>query len=161
VTTAPQVTGTDDGATDDITTSLLLRSTGYRGTPLGGLEFDTSEGIVPNDRGRVLGPDREPVPGVYVTGWIKRGPRGVIGTNRTCAEETVAHVFDDYDAGLLARDVGGRDALRTVLTERDLSPVDWTGWRGIDTAERDRGRNSARPRVKFVQIDEMLSAARD
>ena len=62
-------------------------------------------------------------------------------------------MFDDFDAGVLTRDVGCRDAPRAVLTERDPSPVDWNGWRGIDTAERDRGADSSRPRVKFVQVD--------
>ena len=157
--TGLRVTGTDDGAVDDIPGSLLLGSIGYRGTPLSDLEFDSAAGIVPNEDGRVLGPDRRTVPGVYVTGWIKRGPRGVIGTNRTCAEETVDHLIDDYDAGILTREVNGRDALRTLVAGRGLAPVDWNGWRGIDTAERGRGAEQSRPRVKFVRISELLSAA--
>lgn len=154
-----RVTGTDDGAVTDLATTLLLRSIGYRGTRQPGLEFDEATGVVPNEAGRVLGADGQPVPGVYVTGWIKRGPRGVIGTNRICAEETVAKLFEDFDAGVLTRAVGSRDALCDLLAERELTPVDWTGWRGIDSAERERGAGSARPRVKFVAIDEMLSAA--
>ena len=160
--TGLRVTGTDDGAVEDIPTSLLLRSIGYRGAPLGDLEFDQAAGIVPNTDGRVLDAADRPVPGVYVTGWIKRGPRGVIGTNRTCAEETVDHLFEDFDAGVLGSgtDTGDRDQLRALLADRGLAPVDWAGWRGIDAAERDRGAGTARPRVKFVAIDEMLSAAR-
>lgn len=160
--TGLRVTGTDTGAVQDIPTSLLLRSIGYRGAPLGDLEFDQAAGIVPNADGRVLDAADRPVPGVYVTGWIKRGPRGVIGTNRTCAEETVDHLFEDFDAGVLGSgtDTGGRDRLRALLADRGLAPVDWAGWRGIDAAERDRGAGTARPRVKIVAIDEMLSAAR-
>ena len=167
--TGLRVTGTDDGVVEDIGTSLLLRSIGYHGSPLGGLEFDSAAGIVPNERGRVLDAQGRPVPGVYVTGWIKRGPRGVIGTNRTCAEETVDHLFEDFDAGVLGDDgttdepgknTAGRDRLRALLAERGLEPVDWAGWRGIDAAERGRGAERSRPRVKFVEISEMLSAAR-
>jgi ferredoxin/flavodoxin---NADP+ reductase len=157
---ALRVRDTDGTGTDDIATGLLLRSIGYRGTALPGLEFDAEGGRIPNELGRVLAADGQPVPGVYVTGWIKRGPRGVIGTNRTCAEETVDQVFADYDDGVLGRDVYGRDELRSLLDERGLAPVDWAGWRGIDAAERKRGAETARPRVKFVEISEMLSAIR-
>lgn len=119
---------------------------------------------MPNADGRVLDAANRPVPGVYVTGWIKRGPRGVIGTNRTCAEETVDHLFDDFDAGVLGGDAantGDRDQLRALLADRGPAPVEWSGWRrGIDAAERDRGAGSESPRVKFVAIDETLSAAR-
>ncbi|MBI3212249.1 MAG: FAD-dependent oxidoreductase [Mycobacterium sp.] len=155
---ALQVCDSDTEETAEIGTSLLLRSIGYQGVPLQGLEFDNALGRIPNEDGRVLGADGAPVPGVYVTGWIKRGPRGVIGTNRTCAEETVTKLFEDFDAGALTKDVGDRESLRALLTERGLSPVDWTGWRDIDSAERQRGRDLSRPRVKFVEIDEMLSA---
>ncbi|HEX5144083.1 MAG TPA: FAD-dependent oxidoreductase [Mycobacterium sp.] len=148
-----------DGQTEDIAASLLLRSIGYRGTPMAGVQFDDAAGRIPNDRGRVLAADGQPAAGVYVTGWIKRGPRGVIGTNRTCAEETVGHLLDDFDAGLLTRNVEDRTALRGLLADRGLAPVDWSGWRGIDSAERDRGREASRPRVKFVRIDDMLAAA--
>lgn len=154
-----RVTGTHDGGTVDIPAALLLRSIGYRGTRQPGLEFDETTGVVPNDRGRVLDAGGNPVPGVYVTGWIKRGPRGVIGTNRTCAEETVARLFEDFDAGVLSRTVGDRDALHALMAQRGLSPIGWSGWRGIDAAERDRGARASRPRIKFVAIDELLAAA--
>lgn len=134
-----------------IETSLILRSIGYRGLPVSGLPYDEDSGTVPNDSGRV-------VPGTYVTGWIKRGPRGVIGTNRLCAEQTVAQLWADFDAGLLARDVEDRESLDVLLAARGAEPVGWPGWRAIDAAERDRGVQAARPRVKFVSIEEMLSA---
>lgn len=143
----------DVRGTEVIATSLILRSIGYRGLPVSGLPYDEDTGTVPNDSGRV-------VPGTYVTGWIKRGPRGVIGTNRLCAEQTVAQLWADFDAGLLARDVDGRESLDALLASRGAEAVGWPGWRAIDAAERDRGVQAARPRVKFVSIEEMLSAGR-
>ena len=149
------------GDTELIETPLVLRSIGYTGSPVDGLPFDKAKGIVPNENGRVLGDDGRPIPGVYVTGWIKRGPRGVIGTNRTCAEQTVAQLWDDFDTGALTREVADREALLELLAERGAYPVDWQGWRAIDTAERRRGADASRPRVKFVDIRDMLAAARD
>ncbi|MGB7359388.1 MAG: FAD-dependent oxidoreductase [Mycobacterium sp.] len=143
-----------------IETSLILRSIGYRGAPLPDLPFDEATGTVPNDRGRVTDGTGDPVTGVYVTGWIKRGPQGVIGTNRSCAEQTVGQLLADFDAGLLRREVAARDTLRALMDRRGLSPVDWNGWRAIDTAERARGSAAARPRVKFVAVEELVTTAR-
>jgi ferredoxin/flavodoxin---NADP+ reductase len=148
------------GDAELIETRLVLRSIGYKGAAIEGLPFDAARGVVPNEDGRVLGEDGQPLPGVYVTGWIKRGPRGVIGTNRTCAEQTVAQVWQDYDDGKLARDVADRAALVELLTQRGADPVDWRGWRNIDTAERKRGADASRPRMKFVDIADMLATAR-
>jgi ferredoxin--NADP+ reductase len=142
-----------------IDAALILRSIGYRGAPMPGLAYDDANGVIPNDHGRVLDGSGRPVPGVYVTGWIKRGPRGVIGTNRACAEETVTALWDDFAAGLLDRSVEGRDALQALLTTRGARPIPWHGWRAIDEAERARGTAASRPRVKFVAVAEMLSAA--
>ena len=100
------------------------------------------------------------MPGVYVTGWIKRGPRGVIGTNRTCAEETVARMWEDFDDGKLTRDVQDRAALEELLTQRNADPVGWSGWCAIDTAERKRGVEASRPRVKFVDVAEMVAVSK-
>lgn len=149
-----------DTADEPIQTSLVLRSIGYRGVPVDGLPFDKANGTIPHDRGRVTDESGQPVPGVYVTGWIKRGPQGVIGTNRSCAEQTVAELFSDFDDGALTRAVADREALHTLMQRRGVAPVDWTGWRAIDTAERERGSAQSRPRVKYVAVDELLSAAR-
>jgi ferredoxin--NADP+ reductase len=142
-----------------IDAGLVLRSIGYRGAPMPGLAFDDENGVVPNDGGRVLDGSGSPVPGVYVTGWIKRGPRGVIGTNRACAEETVTALWHDFDTGLLDRAVEDRDALQALLAERGARPIPWHGWQAIDEAERARGVTASRPRVKFAAVAEMLSAA--
>jgi ferredoxin/flavodoxin---NADP+ reductase len=122
--------------------------------------FDEVNGVVPNEHGRVIDEDGRPTPGVYVTGWIKRGPRGVIGTNRSCAEQKVQKLWEDFDAGSLNREVANRDALVAMLAERGAETVDWQGWRAIDAAERERGHEASRPRVKFVDNAELLSAAR-
>jgi ferredoxin--NADP+ reductase len=148
------------GDTELIETSLVLRSIGYTGSPIAGVPFDVAKGVVPNENGRVLGEDGQPIPRVYVTGWIKRGPRGVIGTNRACAEETVAQVWEDFDAGILNRDVEDRAALVAMLAERGANRIDWQGWRAIDLAERRRGAEATRPRIKFVDIRDMLAASR-
>jgi ferredoxin/flavodoxin---NADP+ reductase len=148
------------GASELIETSLILRSIGYQGSPVEGLPFDPDQCIIPNDRGRVLDHDCHPVPGAYVTGWIKRGPRGVIGTNRTCAEETVARVWEDFDDGRLSHAVKDRATLEELLRQRNAEPVGWPGWCAIDTAERKRGVEASRPRVKFVDVAEMVAASK-
>jgi ferredoxin/flavodoxin---NADP+ reductase len=151
--------GAPSEGTDVIDASLILQSIGYLGSSLQDLPFDDTKGIVPNDRGRVIDDGGDAMPGVYVTGWIKRGPRGVIGTNRNCAEETVGNLLDDFDAGRLTRDVGTRADLTALLSERHCTPVNWDGWRAIDAAERKRGAEASRPRVKFIEIADMVSRA--
>lgn len=146
------------GDTEAIEASLILCSTGYLGSAIADVPFDAEAGTVPNDRGRVVDDSGAPVPGVYVTGWIKRGPRGVIGTNRSCAEQTVARLWEDFDAGLLGSEVADGADIAGLLTARDVSPVDWRGWTAIDAAERERGTESGRPRLKFVDVDDMRAA---
>jgi len=146
--------------TETIPTSLLLRSVGYRGQPVPDLPFDEAKYVVPNDRGRVIDADSNPMTGVYVTGWIKRGPRGVIGTNKTCAQETVTNLLDHFVAGDLTAPEHDRQALRQLLAERQPDLIDRAGWRAIDTAERERGKQQQRPRVKFISIDEMIAVSK-
>ncbi|MBI3224231.1 MAG: FAD-dependent oxidoreductase [Mycolicibacterium cosmeticum] len=152
--TAQAVRVSRAGNTETLTAALILRSIGYRGVPIEGLPFDESTGVVPNDDGRVTGAQ-----GSYVTGWIKRGPRGVIGTNRTCAEQTVDALWQDHLDGTLRRDLDDPYALPKLLEERGIRPLDWSGWRAIDGAERDRGAAASRPRVKFIAIEDMRAAA--
>jgi ferredoxin--NADP+ reductase len=152
--------GDPSDGTELIETALILRSIGYHGSAIDGLPYDATKGVTPNDHGRVVDDDGQPLDGVYVTGWIKRGPRGVIGTNRSCAEETVARLLDDYAEGRLTRDVADREALVRLLAERGSSPIAWSGWRAIDAAERRRGTAESRPRIKFVEIAEMVATAR-
>lgn len=129
---------------------LVLRSVGYRGSAIAGLPFDDDRGVVPSELGRVR-------PGVYVTGWIKRGPRGVIGTNRGCALETVTALFDDFHSGRLDTPAEKRrNALGELLAGRGIHSIDWQGWQRIDDAERRHGAEQSRPRVKAVVIGDLL-----
>jgi ferredoxin--NADP+ reductase len=151
-------TETSDGG-EVIETSLIVTAVGYRADPINGLSYDAATGVIANDAGRVLGPDGAVVPGVYVAGWVKRGPRGVIGTNRACAAETVGQLLADFDAGKLAGDVAAPEGLSILLAQRGATPLTWMHWQNIDGEERRRGAETGRPRMKFVDIAEMLTAA--
>ncbi|MFG3621156.1 FAD-dependent oxidoreductase [Nocardia sp. NPDC047654] len=146
--------------TESIGTSLVLRSIGYRGERIGELPFDERRGVVPNEHGRVVGDDGTMLSGVYVSGWIKRGPRGVIGSNRIDSEETVELLLADFTAGKLAAPQADRAALRALLAERQADLVDRAGWRAIDQAEKTAGKSAGRPRVKFTTREDLLKAAR-
>lgn len=144
------------GVTEDIQAGLVLRSVGYRGVPLPGLPFDPASGTVPHRAGLVLR-DGDGSPGAYVAGWIKRGPTGVIGTNRPCARETAATLLSDADS-LSARPVSGADPL-DAFRAAGLRPVAWHGWLGIEAAERELGGRLSRPAVKIPDWAGLLSAA--
>ncbi|RLU89132.1 NADP oxidoreductase [Streptomyces griseocarneus] len=144
------------GRFEDVEAQLVLRSVGYRGVPIPGLPFDTDRGTVPHDRGRVLR-DGSPSPGEYVAGWIKRGPTGVIGTNRSCAKETVGSLLADADV-LKARPAA-QDP-RSVLRASVRQLVEWPGWLGIEAAETALGRRLGRGPVKIPDWDGLLTAAR-
>lgn len=147
------VTGT--GQFEDIEAQLVLRSVGYRGVPLEGLPFDTGLGTVPHLAGRVLR-DGSVSPGEYVAGWIKRGPTGVIGTNRPCAKETVTSLLED--APTLARRDVPPDPL-AALRAAGLHPVEWEGWQAIERAEAALGAALGRHVVKLPDWQSLLEAA--
>ncbi|WP_020661468.1 FAD-dependent oxidoreductase [Amycolatopsis benzoatilytica] len=134
---------------EELACGLVFRSVGYRGSPLPGLPFDDRRGVIPNDAGRVA------VPGVYATGWIKRGPSGVIGTNRKCARDTVGALLDDFREGRLPAPAEAGDIADVLPRHIDLG-----GWRRINDHEVDAGRRQRRPRVKLVDVAEMLAVAR-
>ncbi|MDG3009209.1 FAD-dependent oxidoreductase [Rhodococcus sp. D2-41] len=147
--------------TETIETGLLLRSVGYRGTPVPGIPFDERRGTIPNEGGRVVDPETgEPVAGVYTAGWIKRGPSGVIGTNKKCAKDTVALLFQDFKDKKLVRPIGDRKALDKLVHERQPEVVDYKGWEAIDKAERERGKEAGRPRTKITDVKSMIEIAR-
>jgi ferredoxin--NADP+ reductase len=152
------VTGTDEVC--QLEAGLVLSSIGYHGKAIRDLPFDDVAGVVPNDGGRVLDPDTgQPVHGAYVAGWIKRGPTGFIGTNKSCALETVQGLVDDFNAGLLRDPIAKPSTLRTVVRTRQPAAIDAAGWQAIDAAEVSRGSLADRPRNKFTSIDEMLAVA--
>ena len=151
------VTGTDEGRR--LSARLVLTSIGYRGKPIHGLPFDESAAVVTNDGGRVIDAETgAPVRGSYVAGWIKRGPTGFIGTNKSCAAQTVHNLVADYNDGLLTDPVGKPAALDKLVRRRQPAVVDAKGWKAIDAAEIARGCE-ARPRDKFTVIADMLAAA--
>ena len=136
---------------------IVFRSVGYRGTRIPGVPFDESAGTIPNADGRVLDASGSPVPGLYCAGWIKRGPTGVIGTNKKDATETVERLLEDAREGALP---ARRGVIEDVLTERAREVVVYGGWEAIDLLERSRGEPHGRPRVKLTSWDELLAAAR-
>ncbi|WP_194831915.1 FAD-dependent oxidoreductase [Nocardia sp. XZ_19_369] len=146
--------------TERMDASLVLRSIGYRGAAVADVPFDEQRGVMPNEHGRVLGADGTPLSGVYASGWIKRGARGVIGSNRIDAEETVENLISDFTSGKLAAPEADRAALKALLGQRQSDLVDREGWRAIDQAERAAGKSAGRPRVKFTTREDLLKAAR-
>jgi len=149
---AQKASGT--GVTELVQCGVLFRSVGYRGVPLAGVPFDEKSAVIPNVEGRVM-QDGRPVSGLYVAGWIKRGPSGIIGTNKPDSFETVKALLADVPA--LARCAEpSRDALLALLKSRNVRVVSYDDWRRIDAAEIERGSVVGKPREKFTSIDEML-----
>ena len=142
---------------------IVLRSIGYRGVALPGVPFDERRGTIPNQAGRVTDPQaREPLRGVYAVGWIKRGPSGVIGTNKKDAHETVDNLLADLDRGALLEPADPTsEALDALLAERRPDYVSYAGWQAIERAERAAGEPHDRPHVKLCTFEELLAAAFD
>ncbi|QMW65871.1 FAD-dependent oxidoreductase [Mumia sp. ZJ1417] len=142
-----------------LATGLVVRSIGYRGTPVPGLPFDETTSTVPNERGRVLDAEGRPIPGTYVVGWIKRGSRGGIGANRACAQETVEALVEDASAGLLPAPSGTAGDFAALLRWRRKDVVGLRRMRAIDRAERLAGASQGRPRRKLATVPELLAVA--
>jgi ferredoxin--NADP+ reductase len=150
----------DTGEREELECGLVLRSVGYTGIPIEGVPFDESKGLILNEGGRVLDShDAGHRIGHYTAGWIKRGPSGVIGTNKKCAQETVDHLLEDARAGtLLDPESPDPGAVDELLGERGVRFISFEDWEAIDQAEVGRGEPHGRPRVKFVRVEEMLDA---
>jgi ferredoxin/flavodoxin---NADP+ reductase len=149
---------TDDEET--IECGLVLRSIGYRGRPLPDVPFDERRGLIRNEGGRVTGDDGAPIPGEYVVGWIKRGPSGVIGTNKKDAADTVARLLEDAEAGRLNEPAtADGEAVENWLRSSVPGLVTWNGWQSIDRHETQLGEPHNRPRVKLVSVAEMQRIA--
>lgn len=151
-------TGTDEAV--QLEAGLLLTSIGYRGAPVAGLPFDEATAVVPNQGGRVIDPATgEAITGAYVAGWIKRGPTGFIGTNKSCSMQTVSNLVDDFNTGLLTDPAERPALLAKLIRSRQPDVVDAAGWRAINAAERARGEAAGRARVKFTDVAEMVAVA--
>ena len=146
------------GETFALDCDILFRSIGYRGVKMPGVPFHEKWGVFPNDAGRVIdSQDSQVVVGVYTAGWIKRGPSGIIGTNRACAVETVQSLLADLDR--LDADKEGLPALLKILDGRGVRYINYPQWEKIDAAEISRGKSQGKPREKYTRVAEMLEAA--
>jgi ferredoxin--NADP+ reductase len=135
---------------------MVVRSIGYRGIPMDGIPFDERRGLIRNEGGRVTEDDGTPRVGAYAVGWIKRGPSGVIGTNKKDAADTVARIREDAEAGILASaEKPDAHATEAWVRERVPGVVSWDGWKLIDEHETALGAEQGRPRVKLVRLHHM------
>jgi ferredoxin--NADP+ reductase len=143
------------GETFEVPAQLVVRSVGYRGVALPGVVFDGRRNVIPNVDGRVVDDSGDPVVGLYVAGWIKRGPTGIIGTNKKDATATVASLLADLEG---VTPVGGDGAV-DLLAERGVQPIGVDGWHSIDAAERALGASRGRDRTTLHDRDELVAAA--
>jgi len=145
------------GVTEELECGLVFRSIGYRGTRIPDLPFDEERCVIPNEHGRITGRSGE-----YTVGWIKRGPTGIIGTNKRDAQETVDSVLADLDADRLASPTDpDRDSIEALIAERQPDAVSYAGWQAVDRVEREAGEPHGRPRIKLCSFEELLEAAKD
>lgn len=145
------------GQRSSLNTGLIFRAIGYRGSHFPGLPFDTKRGVIENEKGRIT-ENGNAVKGAYVTGWIKRGPRGVIGTNKRCAGETVSKVFEDHTNGMTGSKLSSQAVLEEIIL-RKPNYVSLSGWTAIDRAEKLAGRTQNRTRQKVCDVTAMLEIA--
>lgn len=145
---------------EDLPVDLVFRSIGYRGVPLDGLPFDEWSGTIPNDGGRIRD-GGDPVNGLYVAGWIKRGPTGVIGTNKPDAAETVNRMLEDVASGtVLDPEASGRDDVAETVRTAQPDFISYDDWCEIDALETRAGEEAGRPRIKFTDVEDLLAALR-
>ncbi|MEJ2292242.1 MAG: NADP oxidoreductase, partial [Deinococcales bacterium] len=148
------------GELETLEAQLLLRSVGYQRTALPGVPFDARKNVIPNDHGRVLdAPGGAPVAGEYVAGWIKRGPTGVIGTNKADAMETVESLLQDEPPPVDAAQASPA-AVDQLLQQRGVRPFGFGQWLALDQHELQAGKAAGRPRVKVTAVEDMLRFAK-
>ncbi len=148
------------GRFETLPAGLLFRSVGYRGVPVAGVPFRDDWAVIPNEAGRVIDPaDGHPLPGQYAAGWIKRGPQGVIGTNKPDALETVRAMLEDLAQGRLPEPASpAADAAERLVRERQPDVFSYEDWNRLDALEIERGAPLGRPRLKYTEVREMLAA---
>jgi ferredoxin--NADP+ reductase len=149
------------GELRDVPVQAIYRAVGYFGSPLDGIPFDERRGVVPNHEGQVMDDDNQIVPGVYATGWIKRGPIGLIGHTKSDAMETVKHVINDQASWWQPADPS-EEAMPALLEQRGVRYTDLEGWHRLDEHEQALGaaHEHERARVKVVPRDEMVRVSR-
>ncbi len=144
------------GEYEEVPCGALFRSIGYRGVAIPGVPFDQKRGIFRNTDGRLMDDNDTPLPGLYTAGWIKRGPTGIIGTNRADSVATVKALLEDIDGLDTGESKTGAEGLRGLLAERGIRVISYDDWRRIDAAEMERGKPKGKPREKYTRISEML-----
>jgi ferredoxin--NADP+ reductase len=144
---------------EEIPVGLVFHSIGYRGLPLPGVPFNESWGVITNKEGRIFDPAKDiPISGLYTAGWIKRGPSGVIGTNKLDASETVKYMLEDFENGnLLDPEYPESSSATDMIRQRQPEYILFDEWLHLDQIEVERGKEKNRPRVKFTEINSMLS----
>lgn len=153
-----RVSAVPTGEEETLEVGLVFRSVGYRGVALPDLPYDAKVGVIPNTKGRVL-ESGAPIPGLYVSGWIKRGPSGVIGNNKADSVETVNALLEDAASGALPHPPNpSAEAFETLLRTRQKDLVTFIQWKQLDRIECERGTPAGRPRVKMTSVEEMLDA---
>ncbi|MDA0977536.1 MAG: FAD-dependent oxidoreductase [Proteobacteria bacterium] len=148
------------GETETIPAGLVFRSVGYKGQPLPDIPYHEDWGTILNEQGRVVEHDGSPVTGLYTAGWIKRGPSGVIGTNKTCAQETVACMVEDLVAGKYVEpEDASIEGAKALIESRQANAISYQEWLNINDVEISKGEEQGRPRVKFTNVAEMIKVA--
>lgn len=147
------------GVTEVVPVQALYRAVGYRGSPLPGVPFDAERGVVPNRAGRVIAEDGQPMPGVYATGWIKRGPVGLIGHTKSDAMETVESLLADRASWWVPEDPDPA-AVSALLESRGVPVTTVDGWHRLDEHELRLGETTGRARVKVVSREDMTRISR-
>jgi ferredoxin--NADP+ reductase len=145
------------GEIGTIECGILFRSIGYKGVAISEVPFDERNGVMPNRAGRVLDSNGSVVPGLYCAGWIKRGPSGIIGTNRACSVETIGSLLADLDVLATPDPKSGRDGVLALIEQHGLRAVNYDAWLRLDAAEVERGKPKGKPREKFTRLHEMLA----
>ncbi|HEY1521275.1 MAG TPA: NADP oxidoreductase, partial [Solirubrobacteraceae bacterium] len=148
------------GTVDEIPAQLVFRSIGYTGQPVDDVQFDERRGLIRNEGGRVMDADGRQQIGEYASGWIKRGPSGVIGTNKKDSQDTVDKILEDAAAGRLNQPP--EDDIDALIANHCADAVTWEGWQAIDAIETAVGEaaSPARPRVKLTEWAALREAAR-
>lgn len=149
------------GEFHDWPVQAVYRAVGYYSSPVPGVPFDAESGVIPNDGGRVIGADGQTVPGLYATGWVKRGPVGLIGSTKSDAQQTIENLVADAQAGVLHAELGGGgDAVEHLLEERQVPFTSWQGWELLNEFEQSLGLAQGRDRIKVVSREAMTKISR-
>lgn len=144
----------------DTPVQAVYRAIGYFSSAIPGVPFDPVRGVIPNVEGRVIDESSEPIPGVFATGWVKRGPVGLIGSTKSDAQQTIGHLLADSESGVIGSGAPGGDAMIAELESRGVRYTTWQGWELLDSYERSLGEERGRERLKVVERETMTAVSR-